>query len=81
MTHLGMRAVGVRAVGIIHVVIGGTTTVQSGPTRAPKGISHASGLWRGRSSERLINTERRRDVPAIERASTRERERERHIDI
>ena len=78
VTHLGMRAVGVRAVGIIHGVIGGTTTiVQSRPTRAPKGISHASGLWRGRVSERLINTERRRDVPAIERESTRERERDR----
>ena len=76
VTHLGMRAVGVSAVGIIHGVIGGTTTVQSRPTRAPRGISHASGLWRGRVSERLINTERRRDAPAIERESTRERESE-----
>ena len=102
-----MRAVGVRAVGIIHGVIGGTTTtvqfrptcapkgmravgihvviggttttVQSGPTRAPNGISHASGLRRGRVSERLINTERKTRCAsnrAREHEGARERERD-----
>ena len=67
MTHLGCPTIS--RVDGVHVVIGVPTIVQSGPTRA-------SGLRRGRGSERLINTERRRDVPAIERESTRERERE-----
>ena len=68
VTHLGCPTINI--VGGVHVVVGVPTIVQSGPTRA-------SGLWRGRGSERLINTERRREVPAIERESTRERERER----
>ena len=58
MTHLGCPTINI--VGGLHVVVGVPTIVQSGPTRAPKGISHASGLWRGRGSERLINTARRR---------------------
>ena len=68
MTHLGCPTI--NTVGGLHVVVGVPKIVQSGPTRA-------SGLWRGRGSERLINTERRREVPAIERESTRERESER----
>ena len=62
MTHLGCPTINI--VGGLHVVVGVPKIVQSG-------------LWRGRSSERLINTERRREVPAIEHESTREREKER----
>ena len=55
MTHLGCPTINI--VGVVHVVIGVPTVVQSGPTRASR-------LWK-------------REVPAIERESTRECERER----
>ena len=51
MTHLGCLAINI--VGGVRVVVGVPTIVQYGPTRK-------SGLWRGRGSERLINTARRR---------------------